>query len=291
MSLVKYNPYNNYNKYSYRSSKSRAYNQFRSAKKGNETLAFVVNSNHVFSARYDSLTESGTACINVWDVLQRNSNFNNLKSMYDQVKIDGIQVKLSVTDAMTSISQLNQVKNITIYTAWDKTGLSRNQYRLYDVNGDEISEMNDDEFEVKGYDVKIGSGIVNNSSAQKSQLNSFQRWNRTLKMYPSLMNEKSQYIQTSNIKRFYKSFNSNTSMYELNDLYDHLCEADIISQPNPVIPFESTDVRFKPCLLVGVFSNGVDSNGQITQYGNTNPVIFNGEFSISCTFKNLKGSS
>ncbi|ORX44060.1 hypothetical protein BCR36DRAFT_302417 [Piromyces finnis] len=83
--------------------KKRTYSQYRQSKQGNDSLSFVVNCNHVFSAFYNPSDESGTACINVWDVLQRNSNFASLKNMYDQVRIDGLRVKLSVTDAVTSI--------------------------------------------------------------------------------------------------------------------------------------------------------------------------------------------
>ncbi|OUM60661.1 hypothetical protein PIROE2DRAFT_13523 [Piromyces sp. E2] len=72
--------------------------------------SFVINSNHVFTDFYfPAATEHGTACINVWDVLENNSNF---------------QVKLAVTDDETTANNINSVKIINIYKAWDITGLS-----------------------------------------------------------------------------------------------------------------------------------------------------------------------
>ncbi|OUM70101.1 hypothetical protein PIROE2DRAFT_1780 [Piromyces sp. E2] len=55
----------------------------------------------------------GTACINVWDVLEKNCNFQSLKSIYDEVHIDGVRVKLAVTDAETTTLFYN--KTIIIY--------------------------------------------------------------------------------------------------------------------------------------------------------------------------------
>lgn len=275
---------------------SRAKGQFAAAAKGNDSLSFVVNCNHVFTSRYDPNTQEGVACINVWDVLQKNSNFASLKRMYDQVKIDGIKVKLSITDAVTTINTISDIRNTTIYTAWDKTGLSLNQSKFYRLPvgqevGPQIIEAGDYDTEnVCGWKTKIGSGIVNASQARKTILNTFQKWNSNLACYPNLLNEKSQYVQTGDIKAYTQGTNQTTSYNTVNDNYDQRKVNDLISDSNPVIPFESSSVRFKPCLLVGVFNNGLDQNGNITQFAAVNPIIFNGEWSIACTFRNLKGS-
>lgn len=277
---------------------SRAKGNFKASNKGNDVLSFVVNSNHVFTARYNPATEEGTACVNVWDVLQRNPNFNSLKSMYDQVRIDGIRVKLSITDAITSTNNIGQIRNITVCTAWDRTGISLNQTRFLraaavgESGPQEITPSEYDNEKVIGWKTKIGSSIVNNTTIKKSMLSSFQRWSQYLSCYPSILNEKGQYIQTGDIKQFTSKTNQNTSYNEVNNSYDFNTVNEIISSSNPVIPFESSVVRFKPCLLVSVFSNGVSEAGQITQFASVSyPIIFNGEWSIACTFRNLKGSA
>lgn len=282
---------------SYGSLKSRTKSQFKSAKRGNDSLSFVVNSNYVFSAKYDPSDQSGVAVINVWEVLCRNTNFDLMKRMYDQVRIDGIRYKLNVTDAITSVNEIGKVKNYTIYTAWDKTGLSQGQYIVCTANGHggwtpvDPSDWDDRDRPIGVWGCTIGSGIVNNSTAQKSILNSFQRWNAYGSCYPYLLNEKSQYIQTSDINLFNTPLNESTNFYEVTERYGEESMNSILAAPNPVIPFESTSCRFKPCLLVGVFSNGI-VNGQITQYGKVDqPVIFNAEFTISLTFRNLKGTT
>ena len=277
MPIYKKRKYNSY-RYGKSSLKSRTYGQYKSAKKGNDTLSFVVNSNQVFSAMYDPDTNTGTACVNVWEVLANNSNFAALASMYDQVRLDGVRVKLSVTDAKTTVNQINEIKNITIYTAWDKTGLSNDQYNIQYVDDKAIS-----------YNIKIGRNIVNASDQRKSQLNSFQRWNSFLSNYPSLLAEKSQYIATADIERTVKSVNSDSGLHYFTDNYRY-AGVNTVESNNPCLVFESSSIKYKPCLIVGVFSNSVDLNGNITQYGKTQPVIFNGEFSMSLTFKNLKAA-
>lgn len=293
MSLVRYRPNPYRRMYSRTSSNARARGQFAAAKKSNDRLEFVVNCNHVFTASYNPADESGVAAINVWDVLERNGYFGNLSNMYDQIKIDGITVKLSVTNAYTEVSNLTAIRNITTYVGWDRTGLSTNQVKLYDSSGNEIPEMNDDEAEVKTWRTNIGSAIVKATGVVKNEINSFQRWRYSTYLYPSLLQEKQQYITTSDIKRFNKSFDVNSTKFTVADRYNNQSPNGLYDSSNPVIPFESSNVKFKPTLLVGVFQNGLAENngqyGEITQYGKCNPVIFNAEFSISCSFKNLKG--
>lgn len=278
---------------------SRARGQFKAASRGNDSLSFVVQSNHVFTATYDPEDQSGVAAVNVWDVLNRNSNFSSLKKMYDQVKIDGIKVKLSVTNAIIQLINANAVNNYTIYTAWDKTGLSPNQVRFYHTEGEgpgarfvEIPPGEYDNEPVAAWKTRIGSAIVNNSTAKKSILNNFQRWGSNISCYPSLIYEKGQYVQTGDIKQFCTSPNGNTLISTTTDVYDNRRVIDLLADGNPVVPFESTAVRFKPVLLIGVFQNAVDpGTGNVTQYGAIQgSVIFNGEWSISCTFRNLKGT-
>lgn len=287
--------YNNYRKYGSSSVIKRAKGNFKASKRASDSLNFVVNSNYVFTVNYDNQKQTGVACINVWDVLCRNSNFDLMKRMYDQVRLDGVKYKLNITDATTTMNQINQIKNYTIYTAWDRTGLSTQQYRVYTPSGGsepvriDPSDFDNVERPVQEWETVIGRGIVNNSSAKKSILNSFQRWNSYGAIYPSLAQETQQYIQTSDINVF-ANFDEGTRRWDLTERYGDTCMNNILNLPNPVIPFESTSCRFKPCLLVGVFANGVIGN-ELSQFASVpGPVIFNAEFSFSLTFRNLKGA-
>lgn len=280
-------------KYSYpnkKSLKAKTSGQFKAAKKGQDSMNFVVNSNVCFSAQYTA-DGFGTAAINMWDVLCRNSNFINFKNMYDQVRIDGVKCKLTVTDATTTVQTINQVKNTNIYIGWDRTGLSSNQVNFYDDQDDKIPLSNFDSGTVESYKTIIGTGVVNMTGGEKSSLNSFQRWSKYTSCYPSIMNEKAQYVPTANIKLFNKSINWNTGEYKVADYYKETPNF-ILNDQNPVNPFESSAVKFKPTLVVGVFNSQINSaSGDITQYGQCNPIVFNAEVSIACTFRDLKPST
>ena len=280
-----------YSKYPTSLSK-RSRGQFYAAKQQNDNMTFVVNSNHVFNAYYDKTNDFGTAAINVWDVLCRNSNFFKFNSMYDSVKIDEIRVKLSVAQvqAGNNVSQINNY--INVYTAWDRTGLSLDQIKLYDNSGNEISSSNYDSTIAKKYRVKIGKAIVNTSSADKSVINPYQKWQKYLKLSPKAT-DKSQFISTYTISKFADTYNADSKFNIFDSQYDNMTVNQLVDNENPASPFESSAVRYKPTLLVGVFNNGYDQNtGSPLQYENvTTPgVIFNAEFSICCTFKNMKGA-
>ena len=298
-----YGTYKTY-KRKYTSTNSRAKGQFRAAKRTSDALSFVVNSNVVFTARYDPTSNKGVAIVNMWDVLARNKNFQLMQQMYDQVKMDGIKYKLNITNAETDLQGIASIKNYSIFTAWDKTGLSPGQYKIGTSSGmtpEQFNAIGPTVIEQKDWDnsakpaqywwCTLGDGIVNQTGVQKSILNSFQRWNSYGSLYPSLAQEKQQYLQTGDINIFDKKMNQQNMLCEIQDRYKNNCVNSILSEPNPVIPFENNSIRFKPCLLVGVFSNAV-SGKDISQFGKVEyPVVFNAEIQIAVTFRNLKGTT
>ena len=279
-----------YKKRSYKSLRAKTYNEFKQARKANETFSFVVNSNYVFSAFYDRNTEGGSACVNIWDVLARNSHFTSLQGMFDQVRLDGVKVKLNVTNAVVNINNYNAVANYTIVTAWDKTGLSKSQYDVFDAEPKKIQENEYDDKPAMYYRTRIGSGIVNASTQKKSILNSYQKWTQYQSIYPMYGTEKTQFISTGDIQIFETGVDRQ-GYHEISAFYAGNEFQNILSCINPCTPFESGSVRFKPCLLVSVFQNSLVGN-TLTQYGDVpDPVVFNAEISCSLTFKNLKGST
>lgn len=303
-----YSSYKSYKK-KYSTSNGRAKGQFKAARRSSDSLSFVVNSNVVFSARYGKVGNRdgvGVACVNMWDVLARNKNFKLMQNMYDQVKMDGIKYKLNITNAETDMASINSIKNYSIFTAWDKTGLSPGQYKVGTFTGTNANpsgvvepivvnqeDWDNNNLESSCWWCTIGSSIVNQTGVQKSILNSFQRWNSYGSLYPSLAQEKQQYLQTGDIAIFDEKLNENRVLYPINKRYKNTCFNSILNSNNPVIPFESNTIRFKPCLLVGVFSNQIEGEAtNITQFGDVlRPVIFNAEIQIAVTFRNLKGTT
>ena len=288
-------PYSNRKKSS--SLKSRTSSQFKKAKTGNDSFSFVCNTNYVFSAAYDTNTRYGVAAIPIWNVLANNANFQHFASSYDQVRLDGVRVKLSVTDAQTSINNYTQVKNTTIFCAWDRTGLSLPQVEFFKTKADGSPDY-DHPIDISQYDteatggfrIKIGDGIVNATGVDKSILNNFQRWQKYLYNYPNLLAEKAQYVPTGSIEKVVQSVNWQTASYNISNKWQ-LPPNLLMNTGNPCSPLECNTLRYKPVLLVGVFNNQLNTNtGDIVQYGSCSPVIFNAEFSISLTFKDMKAA-
>lgn len=286
-----YRPYKKTKLVPYVSQSKKAWGNFKAAAQARDTMTMVLKCNHCFASGYLPANERGVAAINIFDVLQKNPNFQALAKMHDQVKIDGIRVRLTITDATTTLGTLNAVKTVTVYTAWDRTGVSIDKVDFMDGEGQLITKEYYDSAEPKQYANKIGKGIIENSSAKKSLLNNFQRWNSFLQIKPDGA-EKSQYLNCSLFSPVMDTPSATTGIAEVLEEYAEGTVNDLLDSGNPCTPFESSDVRFKPTLLVGVFANAYNTEtGSITQYGSCAPVLFNGEFSICCTFKNMKGNA
>lgn len=285
-----YNPYKRTKLVPYVSQSKKAWGNFKAAEQARDTMTMVLKCNHCFAAGYSPASEHGVATVNIFDVLWKNPNFKALASMHDQVKIDGIRVRLTVTDATTTLGSLEAIKTVTIYTAWDRTGVPLDKTEFFDEDSQLITKDYYDTAEPKKVANKIGKGIIENSSAKKSSLNNFQRWNQFMQIKPD-GSEKSQYIPCSVFTDAIDTPSATTGLAEVLNEYADGSVNDLINSGNPCTPFESSDVRFKPTLEVGVFANAYNTDtGAITQYGSCAPVLFNGEFSICVTFKNMKGN-
>ena len=126
--------YKKYNKYGWNTYKksssvvSRAWKSIREANKSNSALDFAFKINYAFSVMYSGDGEGGNrgvAVINIYDVLQKSENFQNMSKSWDQVKINGVTVKLNITDGMTTFSEgNNNYRTVNICTGWDRTGIT-----------------------------------------------------------------------------------------------------------------------------------------------------------------------
>lgn len=284
--------YNPYKKWKSSSGGKRNRGQFKAARQTRDAMNLNVKCNACLSAAYDKTLDFGAAVINIYEVLRTNPQFASFVKLYDQVKVGGIKVKLNVVDAQTSVANISQIKNINVVTAWDRTGLSKDQVKFYDSNNEIIERVDWDTSGVHHFTPFIGKGITNATGVDKSILNSFQRWNRSPFLYPSTMEEKSQYLSTSNFEETVATFNYDQGTYVVNEANDATPIAELFNSANPCLPFESPSCKWKPTLLIGVFTSSYDNqNKVINQYDDCQPVLFNAEFSIDVTFRNMKAST
>lgn len=284
--------YNPYKKYKSGSTVRRSRAQYRAAKQTRDSMNLNIKCNTCISAAYDKENDFGAAVINVYEVLRNNPQFSSFVKLYDQVKIGGIKVKLNVVDATTSIANISQIKNINVITGWDRTGLSRDQVLFYDSNNEIIPRNEWDTSGAHAFAPKIGKGVTNATGVDKSILSSFQRWTRNPFLYPSNLEEKSQYLSTSNFEDVVASYNFSNGKYFVNDSNDSTPITELFNSANPCLPFESPSCKWKPTLMIGVFTSSYDSNSHaINQYDICSPVLFNAEFSIDVTFRNMKASA
>ena len=130
------------------------------------------------------------------------------------------------------------------------------------------------------------------TGVNKTILNSFQRWNSSPFLYPSTLEEKSQYLSTSNFDEVAASYDYTTGAYVVSQENDATPISELFNSANPCFPFESPSCKWKPTLLIGVFKSSFDStNKVIKQFDTCSPVLFNAEFSIDVTFRNMKASA
>jgi len=287
-----YNPYKSWGstRYSKNGVKRRAVQSIRAANNQNSTINFAFKINYAFTASYSDATKKGTAAINIYDVLQSSENFINMKNMYDTVKVNGVNVRLNVTDYTTTAAEASTVKAINVVTAWDKSGLSTEEIEFYNSNSDVITDDKYDEDKAVAYVNKIGSKVAGYGSVKKGLLNNYQRFSRYEKCWPTTQQEKALYIPTRMFNNFSTGQNASSSLISISGDYTEDTVNDVLSNPNPCIPFENVAVPWKPTLLVGVFKTKINGSA-VSQYADCEPVVFNAEFTIPCTFKGLKGDN
>lgn len=268
----------------------------------------------------------GVAALNVYKVLLKSENFKNMMKNYDQVKINGVTCRLNVCDAEISLSERN-VGAINVVTGWDKTGLSVVRSFGNESVGDveffhsapdamgtvkPISPEYFDQKDIPAYtDTStdpptevpaepnggcpvyfrnvIGARLAEGYGAKKGLLNSYQRFSRYESCFPSTMDEKTAYVPTANFNDVETSIDTTgTGAIQISGEYSDSTVNDLLSIPNPCLPFEQLGFNWKPTLLVGCFRTSING-GTVQQYGECNNVVFNAEFTIPVTFKGQKG--
>ena len=275
----------------------------------NSTLDFAFKINYAFVANYNATNQTGVAAINIYDVLFGSENFKNMMKNWDQVKVNGVTCRLNITDYTVAASQA-----VNVVTGWDKTGLSvvplatktieDNGGYAGDVwffetttpaavnvdNAILASDWDDPQHPAKAFVNRIGKRITEGYGAKKGLLNNYQRFSRYESCWPSTMDEKCCYIPTANFVKYNNVASTSDNLCTISDTFNDQCVNDQLAVANPCIPFENSNIKWKPTLLVGVFKTAVNG-GTIEQYGGCGTVVFNGEFTIPVTFKGQKGDS
>lgn len=233
------------NRYYKRSSaKSKSWGNMKAAKQQADQSTFTVNipsEISCFARKVNSYTGDGNKlngkslgvyAMNIFDQLRKSEFFNNYASMYDEFKIDRIKVKLLPTQWTFNLNNGNyNYKNLTVYTAWDRSGLSNEQVEMVIgkdyttgpipgisqntwVIGSQAGTANDDNgTDYGGIYVTIGSDITTYSSAESRTINpntntSIIRW-----LNPKTMQEKSQWISTGMLKPWYIHYDDKRGRY------------------------------------------------------------------------------
>ena len=243
----------------------RAKGNFSAAKKQNDVADFVINFTHTFPVT--SYTDSGNVnysgyVMNIWDLLSKAPNFKAFKSLYDQVRINGVQVKLQISNATVNVNTSNTIYNV--YTAWDTNGIDQKfMAPTTTTNGDGT-------YNIVGIRTNVNEAIATFGSTSKMQLNPFQRWAQNRSIYPSSMAEKSQFVSTDSISEWHGPFNNDTKSFELTSdykaLFTNLSVNEVRSTllkeldniDNPCILQSNSKYAFKPTLYINAFSSDVN---------------------------------
>lgn len=234
--------YGNRRYYRRNTTSSKAWGNMRAAKQQADQSTFTINipSNISAFCRSEELIKDqgekslGCFALSIFDQLRKSEFFNNYANMYDEFKIDKVKVKLLPT-SWSNLSVNQQYRNLTVYTAWDRSGLNETQYEI--LCGKDYRTANNlpnyagtnvwvigsgpgttygDQNQYTDYGglyVTIGKDITTYSSAESRTVNINSNTSITRWLNPKTMQEKSQWISTASLKPWYLSFDSRRGRY------------------------------------------------------------------------------
>lgn len=190
------------------------------------TITTFLTDGNNFTGENVSRGNLGVYAMNIFDQLRKSEFFLNYANMYDEFKVDRVKVKLLPT-SWGNAAQAQYYKNLTVYTAWDRTGLNQTQCNL--VLGSDIKKVTNDEtnplnntyiigtdagttnsgtnlLDKAGLYVTIGEDLTTYSSAESRTVNpntntSIVRW-----LNPKTMQEKTQWLSTGSLKKWYYKY-------------------------------------------------------------------------------------
>ena len=309
-------------------SKRRAIGNQRAARQQKDISEVSLSITHKCSTSYlwkyfsaQTKFTTGVYALNIWDLLRKSDFYQSYASMYDQVKINSIKIRLTpiswnIGTLGTNYAATNtEYRAITVITAWDRTGLSAEQLKLIAQNVVNVDDDNPELVGILGTDANNdGIYVVNNedigtySSALTHSLTFGSKSTINRYLYPSNLAEKSYYANTADLDKWYENYDFNKGRFygiKLPDRVlgirafdDEVLSDQIIGEvagspaidSNPCYIGEDSSVPFKPTLLIGVQSPVPTSTVQALQENTTivNPVVFNIEADIGVSFRGLR---
>lgn len=244
----------------------RANANIRNAFQQKDSTEVVINARQTIACKQETV-----GALNVFDALYHSEFYNNYAPMYDQLRID--KVKAKVTALQWPNAANNNNSNLTIYTAFDRNGLDQGQINTINVN----NNIQNNAGLTRHIVTTIGNDVCTYSSALSKNLNAGSPFEIIRYISPSTVQEKSQYISTDSLRKWYRSFNSDIVSYA----NDEREEWDANIDPKNPCYLEKCDaIPFKPTYLFGVTSFG-DLIGSC---------VFNVELDICVTFRGLRKS-
>lgn len=328
------------NRYFKRSSmRYKSWGNMKAAKQQADQSTFTINIPSQISAFCNKLGANGlfpdntdivygVYAMNMYDQLRKSEFFQNYANMYDEFKIDRIKVKLLPTQWATNLDGQRFYKNLTVYTAWDRSGLNQGQIGINISNPNQIDRNGANDYLLGndnggGLAVTIGLDITSYSSAESRVVNpntntSIVRW-----LNPKTVQEKGQWLSTGLLKEWYQDYDSNTGVYKkipvtnksgsfeedmfsaFNQVIDVNGQVGAIggileqytsplSSDNPCSLVEDNGIRFKPTLLIGIYPEdqnviNIGTEGSPINVP-ANKISFNTETEIVCSFRGLRKS-
>lgn len=232
------NYYYNNNRYK-NNMKNRAWGNMKAAKQQADQAQVTINIPSSISAFCSNYTHQGKTvtagcyALSIFDQLRKSDFFQNYANMYDEFKIDRVKVKLLPT-RWSNLSSNNNYRNLTVYTAWDRSGLNESQYELLvgkDYRNDTThwpghniwvigsasgTPESDDPNAVTDYGglyVTVGKDISTYSSAESRVVNINTNTSITRWLNPKTQQEKGQWLSTGSLKNWYISYDMARGRY------------------------------------------------------------------------------
>lgn len=310
-----------------RGTRNKSWGNMKAAKQQADQSTFTINvpstleaANYPSASPFDGTKtlNFGVYPLNIFEQLRKSEFYQSYASMYDEFKIDRIKVKLLPTEFTytASTGENQKYKNVTVYTAWDRTGLSKDQLIViaahltessekigsYVVNGSSVTDDGD------GLYCIIGNDVTTYSSSESRVINpgtntTIVRW-----LNPKTMDEKGQWVSTGLLRKWYDGYAAGhfyglpTGKVDGNRLLTGYGDVEIGEQviptngtdatvqravlnhlssankDNPCYLLEDNGFKFKPTLLIGIYP---ESNSN-------NVCKFNVETEVVCTFRGLR---
>ena len=203
-------------------SKRRAIGNYRAALQQTDCTNVNLSITHRFDITNGEVDlgnsgyiNTGLYALNIFDLLRKSTFYQSYANMYDQLKINSIRIKLTPL-MMSTISPENTqgsnlIQTYSIVTAWDRTGLSPEDYH------EEISDyehtapfIGTENITANQYGKKDGIYITMTSercgtysSAVTKSMNPSSSASIVRALYPNSLAEKSQYINTADMEEWY----------------------------------------------------------------------------------------